>query len=105
MDRRNSLYYAAAAGTVLVFIIALVGLTTCGQGDTTGTTPEEQAVVNAYQQGYLEGYSKGYSEGFASGMKSSVAEQTSATVTARRGCAVPLIPPDTSTSDDAAAEE
>lgn len=87
MDRRNSLYYAAAAGTVLVFIIALIGLATCGGGAKT-VPAEDQAVLNAYQQGYLDGYSKGYSEGFSAGLKSSVAGQSTATVSSSRGCAV-----------------
>jgi len=105
MDRRNTLYYAAAAATVIVFIVALVGLTTCGDGGTKGTTPQEQAVLNAYQQGYLEGYSRGYSDGFTAGMTSSVAEQTSAAVSTSRGCAVPLIPATTDDQDGEAATE
>ncbi|MBN1153172.1 MAG: hypothetical protein JXA58_08170 [Dehalococcoidia bacterium] len=92
MDRRNTLYYAAAAGTVLVFIIALVGLTTCGNGGST-TNPQEQAVINAYQQGYMDGYSKGYADGFSSGMKSGEIEQAAVTST-NRGCAVPASQPE-----------
>jgi len=88
MDRRNTLYYAAAAGTVLVFIIALIGLTTCGNGGGPADAPQEEAVLNAYQQGYLDGYSKGYSDGFSAGMKSAVADQTTATVATSRGCGV-----------------
>jgi len=100
MGRRNTLYYAAAAGTVLVFIVALIGLTTCADAGAKGITPQEQAVLNAYQQGYLDGYSKGYSEGFSAGMKSAVADQTSTTVTASRGCAVPPSPFDVDDSDE-----
>lgn len=88
MDRRNRLYYAAAAGTVLVFLFALIGLTTCGNGNSKVSAPAEQAVLSAYQQGYLDGYSKGYSEGFAAGIKSGTAGQASATSTISRGCAV-----------------
>jgi hypothetical protein len=93
MDRRNTLYYAAAAGAILVFIIALIGLTTCGNGGAAGVPSEDQALLNAYQQGYLDGYSKGYSDGFSAGMKSAVAGQTSATVATSRGCGVPVISP------------
>jgi len=100
MDRRNTWYYAAAAGTVIVFIIALIGLATCANAGAKGVTPQEQAVLNAYQQGYLDGYSKGYSEGFTAGMKSAVADQTSTAVTASRGCAVPLSPFEADDSDD-----
>jgi hypothetical protein len=101
MDRRNALYYAAAAGTVLVFIIALVGLTTCGNGATT-TNPQEQAIVNAYQQGYMDGYSKGYADGFSSGMKSSDLEQAAVASTSR-GCAVPASQP-TDTDESGSGE-
>lgn len=94
MDRRNTLYYAAAAGTVLVFIFALIGLTTCANPGAKGVTSQEQTVLNAYQQGYLDGYSRGYSDGFSAGMSSPVADQSSATVAPRRGCAVPIIPAD-----------
>jgi hypothetical protein len=93
MDRRNTLYYAAAAGTILVFIIALIGLATCSNGGTTGASPQEQAVVNAYQQGYVDGYSKGYSEGFTAGMQSDVASPTAST-RASSGCC-PVVTPAT----------
>ena len=99
MDRKNILYYAAAAGTVLVFIIAVIGLATCGDSGTTGGTSQEQAVINAYQQGYLEGYSKGYSDGFSAGMKSSVVESATDTVSSRRGC--PVVAPNRVFEDDA----
>ncbi len=100
MDRRNTLYYAAAAGTVLVFIIALIGLTTCGAGGAQSITPQEQAVLNAYQQGYLDGYSKGYSDGFTAGARSAVGDQTSAVVTTSRGCGVSVSPQNIDDSDE-----
>lgn len=103
MERRNTLYYAAAAGTVLVFIIALIGLATCGNPGGTGATPQEQAVVNAYQQGYVDGYSKGYSEGFTAGMESRVANSTASTSISNRGCAV--VVPVTETSVDLEAAD
>ena len=96
MNRKNTLYYAAAAGTVVVFIIALIGLATCGERGTAGSSSQEQALINAYQQGYLDGYSRGYSDGFQTGMKPTITEQDGASVTSNRGCAVPL-----STTDDA----
>lgn len=76
MDRRNTLYYMAAVGTVLVFIVALIGLSTCGEGAGTQTSSQEQAILEAYRQGYLDGYSKGYSDGFSSGRGSDVAQKT-----------------------------
>jgi hypothetical protein len=103
MDRRNTLYYAAAAGTVLVFIIALVGLATCSGSNGNGVTPEEQAMVNAYQQGYVDGYSKGYSDGFSSGMTSKVAQSTTGTVSSSRGCTV-VTPITNSVFEDAPEE-
>jgi hypothetical protein len=104
MDRRNTLYYGAAAGTVLVFIIALIGLTTCGNAGSPSVTPQEQAVLNAYQQGYLDGYSKGYSDGFSAGMASRVANPISATVPTSRGCALPATTAETVDSENEAAE-
>jgi hypothetical protein len=105
MERRNTLYYAAAVGTVVVFIVALIGLATCGDGGTRNAAPQEQAVINAYQQGYLEGYSKGYSDGFSAGMKSSVADQTSTAVPTSRGCAVSITPPTADDTDEETATE
>jgi len=103
MERRNTLYYAAAAGTVLVFIIALIGLATCGNPGGAGDTPQSQAVVNAYQQRYVDGYSKGYSEGFTAGMESGVASSTTSTSVASRGC--PVVVPDTEISIDLEAAD
>lgn len=76
MDRRNTLYYMAAVGTVLVFIVALIGLSTCGEGASTQSAAQEQAILDAYRQGYLDGYSKGYSDGFSSGRGSDVAQRS-----------------------------
>ncbi len=89
MDRRNMLHYGAAVGTVLVFMIALVALTTCGDADTGGTAAQEQAVLEAYQRGYLDGYSKGYSEGFLAGRSANVAHQPTAETATNPGCSLP----------------
>ncbi len=88
MDRKNILYYAAAAGTILVFVIALIGLATRGNSDALPGATDERAVVNAYQQGYIDGYSKGYSDGFSAGMASGTVESTTAMISERRGCTV-----------------
>jgi len=104
MDKRNRLYYAAAAGTVLVFFIAIIGLATCDNGGSREMAPEEQAVLNAYQQGYLDGYSRGYSEGFTAGLKSAAGGQAAATVTSSRGCGV-KVALDGDTDSDVADQE
>ncbi|GEM_PF-3695771 len=85
MDKRNIRYYGAAAGIVLVFIIALVALTTCGE-QTRDLTTQEQAVRSAYQQGYLDGYSKGYSDGFSAGRTSNTAGQPEVSLVTDRVC-------------------
>jgi len=82
----NRLYYIAAVGALAIFVAAIVGLASCGSGDSS-LTPSADAVTNAYQQGYLDGYSKGYSEGFAAGMESGNTEQTSYATPTRTGCA------------------
>lgn len=89
MGRRNTLYYMAAVGTVLVFIVAFVALSTCGEAGISEPTSKEQAVLDAYQQGYLDGYSKGYSEGFSSGRGSNVEQQSEVALAASRECALP----------------
>ncbi len=94
IDRRNTLYYMAAVGTVLVFIVALVGLSTCADTDTRPSS-QEQAVLDAYQRGYLDGYSKGYSDGFTTGRGSNVVQQSSVAVTTDRGCALYTVAVDT----------
>ncbi len=85
MDKRNVRYYGAAAGIVLVFISALVVLTTCGD-QTRGLTTQEQAVRSAYQQGYLDGYSKGYSDGFSAGRTANTAQQSEVSILTDRVC-------------------
>jgi hypothetical protein len=85
MHKKNTLYYVAAAATLLLFIIALIGLASCGDEDNAGATTQDPAVLNAYQQGYLDGYSKGYSAGFFAGMDANNEEET----TSSRGCALP----------------
>ena len=84
MHKKNTLYYVVAAATLLLFIIALVGLASCGDEDNAEAASQDPAVLNAYQQGYLDGYSKGYSAGFSAGMDANADETTSS-----RGCALP----------------
>ena len=85
MHRQNTLYYVAAVATLLLFIIALVALTTCGDEDNAGAGGQDPAVLNAYQQGYLDGYSKGYSAGFSAGMDANSEDAT----TSSSGCRLP----------------
>ncbi|MBN1857429.1 MAG: hypothetical protein JW846_10820 [Dehalococcoidia bacterium] len=92
MHDRNNLYYFAAAATVVLFIIALIGLSSCESENTAETGNQNPAVLNAYQQGYLDGYSKGYAEGWTAGMESSQGSATSSTCTTDRGCGSSVAP-------------
>ena len=94
MHKKNTLYYVAAAATLLLFIVALIGLASCGDEDNAGTTTQDPAVLNAYQQGYLDGYSKGYAAGFTAAMDANDEEET----TSSRGCASPSA--EAATDDD-----
>ncbi len=85
MHRKNVLYYIAAAATLVLFIVALIGLASCGDDGNAEATAQDPAVLNAYQQGYLDGYSKGYAAGFAAGMDANTEEET----TSSRGCGLP----------------
>ncbi len=97
MHKKNTLYYIAAAATLLLFIVALIGLASCGDEDNAGATSQDPAMLNAYQQGYLDGYSKGYSAGFFAGMDANSEEET----TSSRGCGLPSA---TAATDDATDE-
>ncbi len=92
MERRNTLYYIAAIGTVLVFFVALIALSTCGDAGGTPTASQEQAILDAYRQGYLDGYSKGYSDGFSSGRGPNVAQQSDVAATGGQKDAPPSSP-------------
>jgi len=93
MHRKNVLYYIAAAATLVLFIVALIGLASCGDEGNAEATAQDPAVLNAYQQGYLDGYSKGYSAGFFAGMDTDEDATTSS-----RGCGLP--PAEAATDDD-----
>ena len=84
MHRKNILYYVVAAATLVLFIVALVGLASCGDEDNAEAVTQDPAMLNAYQQGYLDGYSKGYSAGFSAGMDANDDATTSS-----RGCGLP----------------
>lgn len=81
MNRRMLMQYGVPIGAIVIFVGSIVAVATCGE---TGPGPEEQAVLNAYQQGYIDGYSDGYSEGFSAGSRTRT--QPQAATTSSRGC-------------------
>ena len=100
MHNRTNLYYIAAAATVILFIIALIGLSSCGAEDASVTDSQDPAILNAYQQGYMDGYSKGYAEGWTASIESNGANAESSSCTsANSGCGS-SVPSDTEDEDE-----
>jgi hypothetical protein len=81
MNRRTLIQYGIPIGAILIFVVSIIALATCGD---TRQNPEQEAVLSAYQHGYVDGYSDGYSEGFAAGSRSNVQSQVAAP--SSRGC-------------------
>ncbi|MFW6055856.1 MAG: hypothetical protein ACOC9B_00900 [Chloroflexota bacterium] len=81
MNRPMLMQYGVPIGAIVIFVGSIIAVATCGE---TGPGPEEQAVLNAYQQGYVDGYSDGYSQGFSAGSRSEFQPQVETTT--RRGC-------------------
>lgn len=82
MNRSTLLQYGVPIGAIVIFVASIIAVATCAE---TGPAAENQAVLNAYQQGYVDGYSDGYSQGFAAGSRSETQPQV--TPTSSRGCA------------------
>ena len=93
MNRSMLMQYGVPIGAIVIFVGSIIAVATCGE---TGPAPEEQAALNAYQQGYIDGYSDGYSEGFSAG--SSSRNQPQVATTSSRGCS-------TASATDTAEEE
>ncbi len=110
MNRRNTLYYVAGVGAVVLLIVAAIGLSSEGAGRASASS-QEDAVRNAYEQGYLDGYSSGYQQGYTAA-SDSYAEQirTMYATPTRSGCAsstcaAPALPAgDEEESDDSVSE-
>ncbi len=81
MNRRMLMQYGVPIGAIVIFVASIIAVATCGE---TGPGSEQQAVLNAYQQGYVDGYSDGYSDGFTAGSRTRT--QPQATTTSSRGC-------------------
>lgn len=83
MNRRMLIQYGIPIGAIIIFVVSIIALATCGEAGQ-GPEQEQEAVLSAYQQGYVDGYSDGYSQGFAAGSRSSVQSQVATTT--RQGC-------------------
>lgn len=91
MNRSMLMQYGVPIGAIVIFVGSIIAVATCGEA---GPGSEEQAVLNAYQQGYVDGYSDGYSQGFTSARSGN---QPQVTTTTSRGCST--------ASEPAAVEE
>ncbi len=106
MNKRNSLYYVAAAGAVVLLVVAIVGLSSGGSGKAAASVSGD-AVRNAYEQGYLDGYSKGYQEAYTT-TANAYEEQirTMYATPTRTGCATSgCTVPSTNDDEDGQSEE
>jgi hypothetical protein len=87
MDKRNTLYYIAAGGALVLLVTAVIGLSSFGAGKAAASSQEE-ALRNAYQQGYLDGYSMRYQEEYnAAAAAREEQSRTMYTTPTRTGCA------------------
>ncbi len=87
MDKRNTLYYVAAAATVALLVTAIIGLSSFG-ADKAAASSHEDALRNAYEQGYLDGYSTRYQEEYNAAAAAREEQiRTMYTTPTRRGCA------------------
>ena len=87
MNRRNTLYYVAGVGAVVLLIVAAIGLSSEGVGRASASS-QEDAMRNAYEQGYLDGYSSGYQQGYTTASDSYTEQiRTMYATPTRSGCA------------------
>lgn len=100
MTKRNTPYYIAAGGAVMLLVTAIIGLSSFG-ADKAAASSQEEALRNAYEQGYLDGYSSGYQEAYNSAaeyyteqIRTMYATPTRTGCASSSSCAVPVAEPD-----------